>query len=366
MKKIWNEINCIIGKQRGGNIEDTIQNFLGKTFESNDILSAFVKEFSTGVNEIIHSCTLSVSDYSVRNRNCATNVSIYIPKITEINVLKIITNMKSSKSPGIDLIRIQDIKHCKNQIAPMIVELINISLKSGIIPDTLKISIIRPIYKGGVHTDFKNYRPIAILPVIEKIMESYIATKLNRYLKTFKIINEEQHGFQSGKSTVSLLENYTEYVNSKLNTNKLIITIFIDLKKAFDTINHNILIQRLEEIGIQGEILNWFINYLKNRKITVMINNQFSEITQINVGIPQGSILGPTLYTIYVNPVFQQIQNCKMYMYADDTALVIANNDREVATRLLQDDFNIFQTWIHDNQLTINVKKTKVLCIKTP
>lgn len=366
MKKMWKEINTIIGKKEVGNIDVTIRNFLGKKFNLGDIRTAFVNEFSTGIENMIHKCDILVSDNGKIEHNSINNVSIYIPKINEANVEKIISNMKPSKSPGIDLIRTQDLKYCKHLIAPMLANLINVSIKKGIIPNKLKTSILRPIYKGGVHTQYKNYRPIAILPAVEKIMESYVSSKLNKYLATYNVINENQHGFQRGKSTVSLLENFTDYINGKLNTNKLILALFIDLKKAFDTINHQILITRLDNIGIRGNILNWFKNYLNNRTITVMIDKTCSETKEINVGIPQGSILGPILYTIYVNPVFEHIKNSKMYMYADDTALIFAHNEQHIANDIIQDDFNTFQRWIHDNKLIINEKKTKLLCIRTP
>lgn len=277
MKKIWKEINSIIGRTVAGNIDDTINKFLGKMFRTEQILAAFVDEFSTGIESVIHKCQRSVIDEGKIDKESRSNVSLYIPAINEVNVVNIISNMKNNKSPGIDGIRIQDLKLCKRQMAPILVKLINASIKNGILPRGLKTSIIRPIYKGGSHTDYKNYRPIAILPSIEKIIEVYISTKLSKYLETHKVINEYQHGFQRGKSTVSLLENFTDYINGKLNTNKIVITIFIDLKKAFDTINHTILIKRLENIGVRGYTLDWFKNYLKQRKMTVMINKTNSE-----------------------------------------------------------------------------------------
>lgn len=363
MKKLWNEINFIIGRKKVNNIDEIINNFLGKVYNSKEILSAFVNEFSHGIERATHTCNIKVGEEWIENEK---DISIYIPKINESNVLNIIGKMKSSKSPGIDLIRIKDIKNCKTQIAPILVKFINISIQSGNMPQLLKTSIIRPIYKGGAHTEYTNYRPIAILPAIEKIMEAFISNKLNIYLRKYRIINEEQHGFQCGKSTISLLKNVTNYINNKLNTNKVIITIFIDLTKAFDLINHNILIKRLEAIGIRGKILDWFRNYLQERKIIVMIDQQYSELKETKIGIPQGSILGPILYTIYVNPVFKYIKHCKMYMYADDTALVIAHNDKNEAMKKLQEDFNTVQKWFHDNKLIINEKKTKLLCIRTP
>lgn len=366
MKKIWKEINNIVGRTVLGNIDDTINTFLGKAYKTEQILEAFVDEFSKGIERIIHKCPLVLINEENIDKRSMSRVSILIPKITEINVKNIITNMKSSKAPGIDAIRIQDLQLCKSKLAPALVKLINTSIKNGVLPQGLKTSIIRPIYKGGAHSDYKNYRPIAILSSIEKIMEVYITNKLNKYLETHKIINEDQHGFQKGKSTVSLLKNYVDYVNGNLNTNKIIITIFIDLKKAFDTINHSILIKRLENIGIRGRILEWFKNYLKQRSMIVRINGKNSEVREVSRGIPQGSILGPILYTIYVNQVFKYMKHCKMYMYADDTAMTVVHNELNVAMQLLQDDFNRFQLWIHDNELIINERKTKILCIKTP
>lgn len=367
INKMWREINYIVGRTTPGNIDDLINTFLGNIFKTEQILEAFVDEFSKGIERVIHICPLLLlhDEEEIDKRNIS-NVSIFMPNIKETDVESIIVNMKTKKAPGIDSIRVQDLKLCKNKIVPVLVKLINVSIRDGVLPEKLKTSIIRPIYKGGTHSDYRNYRPIAILSSIEKIMEKYITNKLNKYLEKHKIINEDQHGFQKGKSTVTLLKNFTDYVNSNLNTNKVIITIFIDLKKAFDTINHTILIKRLKNIGIRGKILEWFKNYLKQRTMLVRINGKDSVTRVINRGIPQGSILGPVLYTIYVNQVFDYMEYCKMYMYADDTAMTVVHNDINVAMKFMQKDFNTFQLWIHDNELVINEKKTKIMCTKTP
>ena len=255
-------------------------------------------------------------------------------------IKKIISELDDSKQPGLDGIRARDLKLLKDKISKIITKLVNISLVTGQVPNNLKISIVRPVNKKGDHLLLSNYRPIAIMCVIEKIIERCIYLKLTNYLQQHGIINKFQYGFQKNKSTSDLLSLFSNYVNSKLNDNHHIVALFVDFSKAFDTINHEKLIIALENAGVRGPMLTWFCNDLLNRHYLVKVGFNYSFKMPYNHGVPQGSILGPVLYLIYVNSMIENLKKCQSYMYADDTVLMSSHKDIVVAERRLLNDFN--------------------------
>lgn len=361
LKETWHKVNEIIGRKGRENIDTKITKHFRSRFSWTEILNSFAEEFTQGVENIVHDCDIIVSDV----KPTEVNHSMFIPKASNTEINCIISKMCHNKSPGLDNIRVKDIKNCKGEISQTLADFVNASIQEGIIPDELKIALIKPIYKQGQQSIFKNYRPIAILSTIEKILERYVSNHLNKYLKTHSLINNKQYGFQTGKSTTTLLCNFSEFVNSKLNCNKIILALFIDYSKAFDTIRHDKMLNILSDIGVRGKMLKWFENYLKDRRMLVKINNLNSNEKLSKFGVPQGSILGPTLYTIYVNSLFNSIHDCNMYMYADDTAILSVNYSLESAREKLQEGYNNILKWTHDYGLRINEKKTKLLCITT-
>jgi hypothetical protein len=186
------------------------------------------------------------------------------------------------------------------------------------------------------------------------------------YLNKHGILNSKQFGFQKGKSTSTLLLEFSNFVNSKLNDNLHILALFVDFSKAFDTINHQKLLQALESIGIRGIALDWFRNYLTDRFMEVHVNGHVSEERHCDSGVPQGSILGPTLFLIYVNFMSKCHIYCFIFSYADDTVLLAVHFNIRVAHAMLQSDFNSLLRWNHDKELVINSSKTKIVHICTP
>lgn len=362
IKKTWNKINEIIGRKGRENICDKIEkHLLKKHCDWSTVLNFFADEFTKGVSDILHKCDIKMESVN----NTYVNYSMFLPKLNISSLKSIINDLKADKSPGIDNIRVKDVKNFNDSFMITLVNMINFSIRDGIIPDMLKIAITRPIFKSGKPTILKNYRPIAILPTIEKIMEKYISQHLNRYLFQNSLINRYQHGFQAGKSTTTLLNDFTDLINSKLNTNKAVIVLYIDYSKAFDTIDHRVLLGELNKIGIRGNLLNWFENYLNNRKLIVKVGDHSSGMRDVDHGVPQGSILGPILFTIYVNQIFSCVKDSYIFMYADDIALISAHQSQDLATEMIQKDFNRILAWSHDNGLVVNAEKTKVMCIST-
>lgn len=231
-------------------------------------------------------------------------------------------------------------------------------------PNRLKTSIIRQIYKTGCKIDYNNYRPIVILSVVEKILEEIVVKRLRAFLEKYNIIHPNQFGFQKGKNINKLLGNFSNYINSCLSQNMHCLALFIDFSKAFDTLSHKKLISMLERIGIRGVTINWFKNYLDCRSYRVKINNLTSEEIKIDCGVPKGSKLGPILYIIYANEMLKYLNSSKIFTYADDTAIIVSNQNIQQATNLMQNQLDITNKWCHDNGLIINASKTKLMHIK--
>jgi hypothetical protein len=364
VKKSWQNVNSMLGKRKKMSVDEIIDNYLGKKFSISYIVNKFANSFVDEVNNVQHTCNI----ITVPNNLLKTVElqSMYMPRTTVTEVSKIISAMDIKKSPGFDQIRIKDLQFLLKKVSPLITNLINSSLRDGHVPSVLKISVVRPVFKKEDHLSFSNYRPISLLPIIEKIMERCIAEKLTGYLTKFEIINKNQFGFQKKKSTSDLLEKFSNVINSCLNENKHALALFIDFTKAFDTLCHTKLICALENIGIRGPLLQWFCNYLDGRQMLVKINKTVSDLKSVRSGVPQGSILGPLLYLIYVNDMFKCAGNCHMFMYADDTVLVAVHRELEGAEKMMQSVFTKVLQWTHDNNLICNARKTKIMHICSP
>lgn len=289
---------------------------------------------------------------------------MYLSYTNSEEIYNILKNLNARKSAGVDGIRAIDIKKNAHVLTPIMTELINSSLRESSIPELLKISIIRPIFKNGIKSDYNNYRPIAILSVVEKVLEEIVVRRLNEFLVKYKIINQKQYGFQKGKNINQLLGLFSNHVNQKLSKNKHCLTLFIDFSKAFDTLSHEKMLSTLERNGVRGHCLEWFKNYLQCRAFRVKIENNLSRITPTTHGVPQGSKLGPILYIIYANDLLSILKESTAYAYADDTAIIVSHESIHTATHIMQKELNNITRWCHDSGLIINAGKTKIMHIR--
>ena len=238
-------------------------------------------------------------------------------------------------------------------------DLINTCFQTGIFPKSLKKAVVLPLFKKEDPEIMSNYRPISILPPLSKIIEKCLKTRLLHYFSRNKLLNQCQFGFLAGMSTQDAILSLTEKVYDNLENKLSTLAIYIDFSKCFDTLNRSILLKKLEIYGIRGIPLALFRSYLTDRFQAVKVNNTISQFKMINAGVPQGSVLGPLLYLIYVNEIPNISSQFTTCLFADDTTLIFENSNKYDLFRSCDYGINLFYSWCCANRLSINISKTK-------
>ena len=274
--------------------------------------------------------------YFLKNENPNT---FFIKPTNKIEVINNINDLNSSRALGPTSLPTNVFHLIKFSVAEPLVQIINLSLEKGVYIDVLKISKVIPVFKDkGSDLDHTNFRPISLLSNINKIIEKIMYERLYSFLEAHQCIYELQFGFRTGHSTTHALLDLTEDIRKHIDNNKYAIGVFIDLQKAFDTVDHEILLEKLHHYGIRGTANNWFRSYLSNRQQFVTINGQNSTLKQMRHGVPQGSVLGPLLFLIYINDLHKAIKYSKTRHFADDTNLLLGNTSmKQLKTQLNKD-----------------------------
>ncbi|CAH8480123.1 unnamed protein product [Dicrocoelium dendriticum] len=289
------------------------------------------------------------------------------PGLTHINftaeaVLQKLTSLRKHSSPGVDAIRPEALGVAANQLAGHLAQFFQHCLDQNQVPAMWKLGIISPIHKGGSRSDPSNYRPVTLLPILSKVMESIVADALVCYLENCNLITPEQHGFRRQRScTTNLLiarSSWTEAADAGEGVD----VIYLDFSKAFDRLDHRILLSKLQHYGIGDPLLSWIANFLFQRQLVVRVRSSLSDPIQVECGVPQGSVLGPRLFLVFINDLAQGIAS-NFLMFADDIKIwrrIQANADQHV----LQSDLDTVYQWSIQNLLHFNVSKCKVLSIR--
>ena len=220
----------------------------------------------------------------------------------------------------------------------------------------VKRANVVPLFKSGEDFVFTNYRPVSILPVFSKLIERLMYNRLIDFINTNRLLYKYQFGFQEGKSTCKALITLIDKISAALDNGEIVVGLFLDFSKAFDTVDHKILLNKLFHYGIQDIPLKWFKSYSSKRYQYVTYNNHKSTNKFIQCGVPQGSILGPLLFLLYINNLSAVC--CLNIMFADDTNMFVAGNDINAVCSQLNDDLGLVQEWLACNKLSLNVKKT--------
>jgi len=360
LRKTWKLIGDMTGKvQRENVVGPFIVDGITIT-DKNDIvekLNDYFVNIGSILSATIKPSTMHFSDYIKKSY---LNSFVLFPT-DAAEIIKIVSELKNKTSFGYDNIPVNIMKSTVNYIADPITTIINSSMNTGVFPDALKIAKVCPIFKNGDKSDFQNYRPISVLPCFSKIFEKVVNNRLLYYLDSHGILNGNQYGFRKGHSTYMALIDLYDHISKAVEDREYSAGVFIDLSKAFDTLNHDILLKKLELYGVRGVALDWFKSYLANRSQCVSSGGVMSSLKPITHGVPQGSILGPLLFILYIN----DIVNCSKYLifilFADDTNLFFSSTDIRQLCDVLNNELANLLEWFRANKLSLNVKKTNYI-----
>ena len=286
--------------------------------------------------------------------------SIYLLDTEGSEVETVINNFKNKSTADTNITALKA-ANAVPRFQEVLADLINISFKEGVFPKQLKLAKVVPIHKSGKRTDVSNYRPISLLSTFSKIYEKIMHKRVDSFLTKYNILQDNQYGFRKGHSCEHALISAQNKILESLDKKQITLLLLIDFSKAFDMVDHNILLYKLKHYGIRGVALKWFESYLKNRKQYTHINNINSETQKLTYGVPQGSILGPLLFIIYINDLPNIHKSSQFVLYADDANIFITGKTMwEIETKF-NELSKILIDWVNVNGLSLNIKKTKYM-----
>ena len=366
MKESWQTVNQLLNKPSKSTNIDSLSDS-SQTLSDKQKISDKMNEFFCSVGKKL-AADIDVTPNPLLSGEFSINDGEKIFNIREINegdLQKAMAKMKIKKSFGNDNISGYFLKIAFAVISSSLLRIFNVSIETNTFPDTWKIARVTPIYKEGEKSEKSNYRPISVLPVISRLFEKIIFDQLYQYMNGSGLLSPDQSGFRALHSTNTCLLKCTDDWFNGIDQGLLTGMIFIDLKKAFDTVDHEILCKKLAHYGVLGRGLSWFKSYLANRKQYCRVNGVDSNMENIEVGVPQGSCLGPLLFLVYINDLPCIIKNSKVSMYADDTSLYNFSKDISQLNGAINEDLGKLDRWLKGNRLSLNVTKTHSMLITT-
>ena len=288
-----------------------------------------------------------------------------IPEISLEKVKKYLSTLDISKATGNDNVGPKLLRLAGPLIAESLCYLCNLSIHTSTFPSIWKEAKVKPLFKTGSRDDVNNYRPISILPILSKLLEKHVHDSLMNYLEKHELLCINQSGFRPNHSCETALVRITEKWLKALNEGEMVGVVLVDFKKAFDLVDHSILLNKMKAYQLSMAAIHWFSSYLSDRRQLVQINNDFSDREVITCGVPQGSILGPLLFLLFVNDLPLCTSNVITDLYADDTTLYDINRSVSVIEHNLSAAVKDVSTWSKQNGMVINFDKTKVMLITT-
>ena len=362
IRKTWQILNNITGRLRDKTgISDTFvvngEQISDKNLIANHFCSYFTNIGKTYASSMPKSDKL-FNSYLGSKPNPS---SLYFTPTGPTEIITILKACKAKKSTGDDGISMILLKQLCEPCSVPLSMIINISLEQGIVPNAMKLAKVIPIYKAKSKQEFNNYRPISLLSNISKLLERVVHNRLYSFLTQYNVLYDSQYGFRPKRSTIDAITEFTSELLPTLDINEKCLSVYLDLSKAFDTINHNILLKKLEYYGIRGMALEWFRSYLFQRRQYVSYLSTNSDTEIMSFGVPQGSVLGPLLFILYSNDIPRPLSYCKSILFADDTTIYLNGNNLNVLYEQVNSDLKSLTDWFRANQLSVNPTKTKYI-----
>ena len=355
IKETWKTINnAIKSKQKSNNKIKLIENNIA--VESKDVSNSFINYFTGIANKLTSQLATPTHNATSYLKNRINN-TFFMNPIKKEETSKAVTKLKYN-GKGSKTVSTLVLKDNNDRISDILTHILNICVTGGYFPNELKTGCITPIYKSGPKSDIKNYRPVCSLSPFSKIFERIIYNRMIEFIDQNNILSANQFGFRKGFSTESAIIQFINNVHNGLNKRNHTVAIFMDLSKAFDVLDHNILYKKLEHYGFRGKFLDLLVSFISNRNYFVSANGFISDTKTVNIGVPQGSTLGPLLFLLYVNDMSNSSEIINFTQFADDTTLTHSGPNLKVLTNELEKELSNVLDWLLANKLIINLSKT--------
>jgi len=358
IKNIWCGIRQLISKKSKGSCVPSKLVVDGNDItNSRDIADAFNNFFTNIGNRLAQD--IPTVDKSPRSfmRNFTSN-SFYLQQVTAKEISEEIEKLNPSKSTGPYSIPTKILVLIKDLISSPLKQIFNLSFETGIVPEKFKVANVIPVHKKGSELCVTNYRPISLLSIFNKLLEKLMFSRLMSFLNVNNILFHKQFGFRQQHSTLQAVLSIADKIQSSIDSSSYSCGIFLDLSKAFDTVNHKILLDKLFFYGIRGSALEWFESYLCNRMQFVSIGNTNSDKKYIPMGVPQGSVLGPLLFLLYLNDLPNCSEILDFHLFADDTNLFFSSKSLSNIEITAKNELENVHKWLCCNQLSLNIDKS--------
>ena len=355
-KKFWMNIATIIPGKKGNQGPIWLKSEEGNEVELEDT-AAYINKFFTNIGPNL--AKKHKSDWEYFGDTEVESIDNITTSQDE--VLKLCKEIEVMKASGMDEMSARICKDAFMVLVKELTYLFNCSLNAAIFPEKWKIAKVIPLFKGGDREEVGNYRPVSLLPIPGKLLEKIVHKRITEFWDNNGFLSRDQGGFRKGYSTVATMADLTDDLFKQINQGNTTLATFFDLRKAFDTVNTSILKKKLDRSGIRNKVFRWCSSYLSNRAQCTLANGVTSGILPVTCGVPQGSVLGPLFFLVFVNDIQGAIQDCKIKLYADDTVLYQSGVNCDEASNKLQRSVNRFASWCEANSLTINISKTKTM-----
>ena len=364
-KQAWKTVNDILGRGRKNDTINEIKvdhNTVSSPTKISECFNDYFANAGPNIANSIGRCNSNYEHYVAK----VNNSSFTFQTVSHSKVFKLLEALVTSKATGVDEIPARILKLAAPVIINSITKIFNCSIVTGYFPLDWKIARVTPLHKKGSKNLMENYRPIPILPIISKVFERILYDQFYEYLTSNNLLSKQQFGFRRFHSTMSTLLDCTNewYINMDRGLYNLV--VFLDLKKAFDTVDHVLLLAKLELYGVTGLALNLFKSYFAERLQVCSVNGKLSNPRIVSCGVPQGSILGPLLFLVYINDLPNCLQFTSARLFADDTNITVSGKSIEEMERTINLDLLNVKEWLLANKLSLNIVKTEYLLIGSP